>query len=327
MTKLPEWSIASMLVMVGGMYVGSVVKAADQPVVLAADVEEEADAADIDEEANHAPKIELNVRPTSVQTTKSIRFGPDGNPQQDDESTRIQLQCEYSSSFRPMAYEVVGMEAESVTGKKLTIENRRSRSTIHHNHHHQNQGVQRFSIYCTVQGPVDDVHEIAELRGKVQLELAEGPLRRAVLKPFKELQGKRIRIAEMPELLIGMTSEEDGQRVRVNLSGGGWDLFDQATFQTATGGQIDSRGWGGGHSNNGFNRSYHVTMPEDGTVILSFWSAKRTVEVPIRVEDIPMPGTMRDPDEPELVFHFEGDELGRPGGDAGDEGDLEVIVE
>lgn len=280
------------------------------------------DAAEIQPQVEE--RIELEMRPASVSLSRSLQFDERGNPQNEHENLSVQIRCIYPPELNPLSYELSDTQAVTAAGRKLNVAQRSSRSTIHHHRNHQ--GPASFTINCSMQGPIGDVRKIAHLTGKLELELGNGPLRRGVLGPYKDLRGKRITIAEMPDLEIGVTAEDDNQRVRVDYNGDAWRMLKEAKFYTAAGTELESRGWGGGSSGNKFHRSYRVALPEDGSIVLFFWDSRRSVTVPFRITDIPMPGALVDPEQPALVFHLEAienpDNAVHPAVD-----DLEVIVE
>ena len=137
--------------------------------------------------------------------------------------------------------------------------------------------------------PARAATKIVELSGSIELEFSSGAIKQVVFEPFKDFEGKRVRIADLPDSNILITRPEPAQ-LRVELANKLWSRLSKARFLDEQGRELNVNGWGGGGGDGrSINRTFRLTMPDNGKVVIDFFPQVNTVRVPFTVKNIPLP--------------------------------------
>lgn len=155
----------------------------------------------------------------------------------------------------------------------------------------QNHGMpqNRFSFGMSLPLPTRAATKIAELSGSIELEFSGGAIKQVVFEPFKDFEGKRVRIADLPDSNI-MITRPDPAQLRVEMANKLWSRLSKARFLDEQGREIAVNGWGGGgNDNRNINRTFRLAMPDNGKVVIDFFPQVNTVRVPFTVKNIPLP--------------------------------------
>lgn len=147
----------------------------------------------------------------------------------------------------------------------------------------------RFGFGMSLPLPTRAATKIVELTGSMELEFTSGAIKQVVFEPFKDFEGKRVRIADLPDSNI-MITRPDPAQLRVELANKLWSRLSKARFLDEQGRELNVNGWGsGGGDGRSINRTFRLTMPDNGKVVIDFFPQVNTVRVPFTVKNIPLP--------------------------------------
>ena len=176
-------------------------------------------------------------------------------------------------------------------GEKLALTSHRSDQWQEVPDHMQNQARPKFYVNFNLTPPTLPADSIKGLAGDVDLMIAMGPKRRAVLGPIEKVDGKTAEIRGLDDCRIRVKRTGD-DKFRVDYIGHGWKLLDQAKFYNGNGTEMSPNSWsGGGHVNNGqYHREYRMGMSDGGKVVIDLWADTKVVPGKFEVARVALPG-------------------------------------
>lgn len=123
------------------------------------------------------------------------------------------------------------------------------------------------------------------LTGTVRLALVGGELLEIALGPIGDLLGKSIPVAAFG---IHLAFERDDDGNLIMRSPSGWpDRVSEIRPLDANGESI-SQGWSSSDDGETVTRTYGNEIPDDGSLIIQFWSQSAEAEIPFTVDGLPV---------------------------------------
>jgi len=250
-----------------------------------------------DEQANQAKQAQLVKKlkdavqfwPNSISFRSYLHFDEQGEVRSQQHSLDLNVQVSCPQDLGVMGYRVAGIDkAVTSAGEALEAKQPNHFGDRFQRMRHHGNGPMRFNIGVNLPLPTKRALRLKEVSGRVRFSVADGPRRKAVLDPVKKYVNKRIHINDFDGSRLRVEREGDGQ-VKVTMNNNLMSLFEEAKFHDADGRSLDTRGWGSGSRGDTQYRSYRVSLPEDGRVVLYYYTNKREVELPFVVKDVPLP--------------------------------------
>ncbi len=238
--------------------------------------------------AEHAGPVQLPARIQRVEQQHQVYFDENGEQRSESHQLRLNLILMLEDDRPVLGYENLRV-TRVVTAAAETL---RSQDGPQNNAHmHQIVGNRQPSpqvgIYCRLPVPSVPAESLQEVSGDLTLKLGAGPLREAVLGPFKEVAGRgaAIRGIEGSEVRV---RNEDG-RLRVEMSQAVRDLVSRVRLVNERGVDIPTNSWGSGSSDNLHYVSLRVTPNDTDQVIFELFD--RVIEQPatFSLNDVPLP--------------------------------------
>ena len=272
-------------------------------------------------------KIEKSVHfwTNSISYRSYLHFNDNGKVRSEQHQLNLSIQARCPQDIGITGYRVLGIDKiVTSAGEKLELDGHRNHfgNNMRRIHRHGN-GPMNFSIGLNLPLPTQRALRLEEVRGQVRFAIARGPKRKAVLDPLSKYLGKRIHINDFEGSRLRVTQDE-GQ-IRLTMNSGLMDQYDEAKFFDADGRVLDMRGWGSGSSGNTRHRSYRVTVPKQGRVVIYYHDDTRKVDVPFAIEDVRLP---KPPEaEPAIHLSIDAEPVGQVG--ANDDGakPLQILIE
>lgn len=269
--------------------------------------------------------LKLSARPVSINYGRNFTFDEAGKVQNDSRNFSMQVRCDYPAGVEPLAYQLSAVEITTDTGAKMSPDIHPHFQEIHRHAMHRDRAL---NLSFNLQSLPGGTRVLRRIEGTARLRVGDTPRRRAVLGSYAEIRGKRVKIAELPHLLIQIDPanvEQVGNRVTIAMDGFDTRFFDEVKFLDAAGRELNVGGWGGsGRPGGAFQRSYSVALPNDGQIAFTFWKDVREIDARFVIKDVQVPELT--PDEParhDLVIHAEPEELAA----VEHFGELNVVIE
>lgn len=243
--------------------------------------EEPAAAATADAVADEPPAepIVLRARVGSVSFTHHVGFSEDGQAHEHRQFT-LDLACTVPPEVSSLSYEVADVTATTDRGARFHP------PAEHHGRGFAMAEARELSIQLDLaEAPPAD--KLRRVEGTVKLRVGAGPVRKAVVGPLSAVAGRTMRIAEYPELTVSVAREDEG--LNVTVRGAQREHFQDATFTSADGVPLLSESWVSGWDDGEMQKSYRVGLPDDGRIVLSFWSGVNDATATFTVENVPLP--------------------------------------
>ncbi len=235
--------------------------------------------------------VTLTLKPSSLEISQRLQIDDKGRARQDSGSLNLQ----FNAVTGPASVTVSGYSrvtfTEVVTDSGETLKQSQNDTSVNRIDPRMRQyqpGV-TFSGYVQFSPPRKPAKRITLAKGTIDLALAEGKTKSAEIKPIKDFIGKRLQIEGVEGVEITISEHRDDQ-IELTMPRSTEQQLADVSFTDAAGVACQTQG-GGGNSRNGIlQRSYRVTVPDDGAMVLQFHAAVRTVTVPFTITDIPLPG-------------------------------------
>jgi hypothetical protein len=146
---------------------------------------------------------------------------------------------------------------------------------------------ERRDTYAKLSLPLPDgpCSGLGELAGTVRMELVGGELLEIALGPVGGLVGGRVAVPALG-MELDLSREPDGQ-LTVRVPAGSFERFDDIQPVDAGGNALD-QSWSGGGDGETDHRTYCSEIPDDGGLLLRFWSRRERVAVPFSVVGLPL---------------------------------------
>ena len=236
--------------------------------------------------------IEIQVVPNNVSMNASLHFDEQGLVRSENHNLSINCYGFLPEGKQVLGYRIVEFEAAVTSaGEKLLPQHHHGDQWQQIHEHHRRQTPPRFYLNTQLSPPSLEAKTIRRLAGTVELRVAVPPVRRAVLAPIEEVEGKTAEIRGVDDCRVRAQRTAD-DALRVDYIGSGWQLLDEAKFLTAEGIELSANGWsGGGNPGSGrYHREYRMTMPDGGRLVFDLWEGVETVTARFEMTDIPLPG-------------------------------------
>jgi hypothetical protein len=240
--------------------------------------------------ADAPPKIQLDFKPTNLQITNYVSFDDKGQPS----GGHGTLYANFNVYGKPADVRIIGREHIKITkmigsnGQSLALPTTNGDGVSRVNH--RNNAPWLFAASISMPLPPENVRSIAEISGSVTLWYAAGASRVAMIGPYKEIVGRNVRVEGLsrPATLV-VHDEKEHHRIRLDISRSADVLIDRIRAYDAAGRELNLNENGQGGSDNVMQRYLSVQMPDDARLAVHFFEDARSVQVPFRVMNIPLP--------------------------------------
>lgn len=145
---------------------------------------------------------------------------------------------------------------------------------------------ERHEVYArfNLAAPQKAFTGLKSLAGTIRLSVVGGELLEIALAPIGDLLGKSIPLAAFG---IELAFERDQDNNFVMRSPSGWpDRISEFRPLDATGESI-SQSWSSSDDGETVTRTYSNEIPDDGSLVLQFWSQNAEAEIPFTVDGLP----------------------------------------
>jgi hypothetical protein len=145
---------------------------------------------------------------------------------------------------------------------------------------------ERHEVYArfNLAAPQKAFTGLKSLAGNIRLSLVGGELLEIALGPIGDLLGKSIPLAAFD---IELAFERDQDNNLIMRSPSGWpDRISEFRLLDATGEAL-SQSWSSSDDGETVTRTYGNDIPDDGSLLIQFWSQIAEAEIPFTVEGLP----------------------------------------
>lgn len=243
------------------------------------------------------PPVKIRVLPQSVNFNGSISFDENGRPQ--NENQNLSLSLSLFTEGKTNITVCRNMTIERIItdrGELLRVDpNNLAREFGMGRDPFQRQMMggmrNRMGMSLSLPVPTRPAQRIAEITGSIEVEYTSGPAKQAVIENIKDLEGKRIRIAELADSVVIIT-RPDRQSTRIELSSRLWGQLSSVRFYDENNRELNFQGWTDGGSNGKMQyRVLRLAIPDAGKAVLEFFPEVKTFRLPFNVKNIPLPTT------------------------------------
>lgn len=231
----------------------------------------------------------FDVRPARISISRQRYWQPDGKRSNDSQDFSVTLRFQAPADQILLGWrDLVITEAVSDVGEQLEL-NRNSSQAEGRVDADRMRMMERdtpsFDINLSFAWPQRPCNGLTSVKGTVNVLVAKGVPKRAVLKPLKDVLGKVMEVEGLAggELVLERGSDGGGDGLTLRYPTKVQDRILGITFQDAAGRELRSRGWGGSSNGGEVERTYHVKVPDDGAVVVSLAPDSRAVSVPFTV--------------------------------------------
>ena len=247
----------------------------------------------------------VSVRVQSIHMSMDLQFDELMRPQRPHHQMRIALVIEHDPEL-----EVRGLEDVALTAARTSMGERleqpeqamdrhvRRRQHLWDRQHRvpaawgmRGVGRPRLDAQLELNYPSRPADRFEQLVGRVQLRIAGGEPRRAVLGPFHQIRGQRVRIAdyEHGRLRVDHDARHGPGHVGVRMPAAFADAVNEIRFFNARSRELPAD-YGGAHmEGDNVTLIYRVALPDDGQIVVAFHERVDTFDVPFDLEDVALP--------------------------------------
>lgn len=146
---------------------------------------------------------------------------------------------------------------------------------------------ERHEVYArfNLAAPQKAFTGLKSLAGTIRLSLVGGELMEIALGPIGDLIGKSVTLAAFG---VDLAFERDGDNNLVMRSPSDWpDRISEFRPLDATGESI-SQSWSSSSDGETATRTYGNDIPDDGSLLIQFWSQSAEAEIPFTVDGLPV---------------------------------------
>ena len=249
----------------------------------------------------------VSVRVQSIHMSMDVRFDELMHPQHREHRMHVALVIEHDPEL-----EVRGLEGlELATARTSMGERLKQPQEAMHQHqrhgqrfwrHHDRmppdawgmlEGVGRPQLHTHLElnYPTRSADRFEQLAGKVQLRVAGGKVRRAVLGPYQQIRGRRLRIAdhEHGRLRIDREARHGPGHVGVQMPPAFADAVKEVSFYSAQNRKLRADHSGQHMEGENVTLIYRVALDDDGQVVIAFHDQVETVDVPFDLAGVALP--------------------------------------
>ncbi len=214
-------------------------------------------------------------------------FDNDGTAQETETSLNLSLRIAWPSDINPVAVTDIRITEAVLDTGEIVVPGSFNKDRLSSHFSSNGSGENRYGyVQIPLAAPSKPFASIKKITGVVVLSVA-GAAKEAELKPLSAFLGKSLALEGLGGAEI--TVERDKERgMSIAMPSDMQKRLAKVTFNTASGSEIETNGWGGGTSNNEYKQSYHVQVPDDGSMTVAFYGDLMTVESPLALSDIPM---------------------------------------
>ncbi|MBB6431661.1 hypothetical protein [Algisphaera agarilytica] len=241
------------------------------------------------------PGIELNLVPSNFNLNRSISFDDQGEPRHRNNQLSINFRCFYETDTKPLSYRDIEITSVITSaGEELEVDpNRQNRHQQQIHANRQRNGKPYFDIYVNLPAPSRHADEITELRGKLKMELSQGPERVLRFSPLSDYVDKKFRVTDMDDspMSISLIEAHNNQPAMIE-----WryarsiePLIQEIKFYRRNGVEFEANRHGGNSDNTSRSQRFSVGPADDVIMVVRLFRQTRTVEVPFVVRDMPLP--------------------------------------
>jgi hypothetical protein len=145
-------------------------------------------------------------------------------------------------------------------------------------------------IIVPLSAPTIRTQKIRRLTGSVEVDYFVGPKKQVVLGPVKNCLGKPVAVEGRPGVNI-IVSRIDGG-LDIQMPSAFMDSIEQITMTNAQGAELEAFN-GSSNSQDGIIVAHcAVKMPDDGQVIVEYYTRSGSVRVPLNITDIRLPAIL-----------------------------------
>ena len=228
------------------------------------------------------PKIE--IFPKTITQTNTTQFDEQGRYRKSSSELRLTVQIKPPAGTQLVASRGVQLSAAlSDSGETLVLNNHISNNgeeTFHEWQRERND----YDVGLHLANPTKPLGEITSISGVLTLAAATGTSKQAKLTPVKDWLGKPVEIEALHEE-ITLERKDD---LLISGSRTFFDRIQKINFYDASGLEISSSGWGESSQNDDFERSYRVTLPDDGTITIVILPEISEIAVPFTFTKLPV---------------------------------------
>jgi hypothetical protein len=152
------------------------------------------------------------------------------------------------------------------------------------------QAEPRFHLHLQLTEPQRPCSRIALIKGRMDVSFASGAIREATLGPIGKVLGKRVRVVNVPNGELVLRSNNNGLRLEIHRDANA--LLERMRLVDAQDRELPVESWGSGQQGNMMFRDMRVQAPDDGRLVLRFYSELKTATVPLEVKDLPLPNVL-----------------------------------
>ena len=145
---------------------------------------------------------------------------------------------------------------------------------------------ERHEVYArfNLASPQKAFTGLKSLAGTIRLSLVGGELMEIALGPIGDLLGKSIPLAAFG---VELSFERDGDNNLIMRSPSGWPDRISDFRPLDANGEALSQSWSSSSDDETATRTYGNDIPDDGTLLIQFWSQSADAEIPFTVDGLP----------------------------------------
>ena len=230
-------------------------------------------------------KIEVQIE--SISSTNTIQFDQNAKVRRSNAQFQVMLKILPPAGMDLVASRGVQIsECQGDTGESLVPRSggdnwRNGEQTFHEYQRERNE----YQVNCQLGNPAQMPNALRSLKGTVTVAVAKGTSKQAKLGPIKDWLGKSVEIEAIKEELL---VERSAGEIKLVATRKLFDHVQKITFQDSKSKEIRSNGWSSSSNNDEYTRSFRLTLPDDGAIILQLLPEVTEVPVGFSFTDLPL---------------------------------------
>lgn len=251
-----------------------------------------------------ASGMDFTVQPKRVYRRSSLRFDEAGNIRDRENHFRLYLQVRFEDGVHPIYFREPTVTALRINnGKRVTVDGASEEGNRDYIETDEREAG-HFDTHLRLQSVPVSAWRIERLVGHLEVFCGSPGKRKALLSPVGELEGRSIKIKGLGESVsvsLRRYRRHERSYFRVELPGDAMQRVADITLYDRHGDQMKLADRDRGRDDGTSYWRFRGKMPAEGQVVLTFFEAIHTVEVPFTLTDLPL-SDRRDDGQPPMVI-------------------------
>jgi hypothetical protein len=232
------------------------------------------------------PSVTFTMRPTNFQISQYVNYDDKGEVQNAQFNCHLSVQASYKSSVR-----LTGIQSIEVT--KIVTDTGQEVAPVPQQREYRpdfQRNEAMFHMMLTMPPPPARAKSYAEITGKIKVSYGEGEMRYATIGPWKDVLNHTIRVEGLAQpLTLMLRGEPSNRRFRLEYPRTTHAVLDAIRAQDGHGRDLRLENQGSGYSDAQFTRYLAPMLPDDGYLVISFYSRVQDAELPFTITNVALP--------------------------------------